>query len=317
MRLLVSGGAGFIGAHVVFQALHAGHEVTVLDNLSSGCLNNLDKVKEDVRFIKADIRNVDVLHQAVSHIDIVYHLAASVGMQRSIDNPFLDSDINVMGTLNILEASRKHGVAKVVLASSAGILGESHQLPLSENHPKDPTSPYGVSKMAAEAMTLVYNRIYGLPTVALRYFNVYGPLQRFDAYGNVIPIFAQQILKQEPLNIYGDGGQTRDFVYVGDLARATVMAGTMDKALGVYNIGSGTSISINDLVHVMQDVFEGGVPVRYLPVKLGDVRHSLASIDRAITDLNYHVTTSLPDGLRHYRDWLLLQWEKGGTECVS
>ncbi|WP_020375330.1 GDP-mannose 4,6-dehydratase [Sulfobacillus thermosulfidooxidans] len=305
MHVLVTGGAGFIGANLVREALEQGHEVCVIDNLSSGHIENLQEVQHDIRFVEGDIRNADLLAQIVCGMDIIYHMAASVGNQRSIDNPYGDADINLMGTIRILEAARMAGVKKVVLASSAGILGEPAELPVTETHAKNPDSPYGVSKMAAEAMALVYEQIYELPTVALRYFNAYGPLQRYDAYGNVIPIFARRILRHEPLNIFGDGEQTRDFIHVADLVKVTLKAGTLDHARGIYHIGSGQAVSINQLVQLMEQIFYQEVRVRYLPPRPGDVRHSLAGISRAVTDLGYQVSYSLEEGLKDYRDWLL------------
>ncbi len=309
MHLLVTGGAGFIGANLVIRALDQGHDVTVLDNLSSGHLINLRSVQNDIRFIEGDVRNPAILERVLPDIDVVYHLAASVGNQRSMENPYEDADVNLLGTIRVLEASREMKVKTVVLASSAGILGEPSVLPVAEDHPKNPDSPYGVSKMAAEAMALVYERIFGLRTVALRYFNVYGPLQRYDAYGNVIPIFARQILRHEPITVFGDGEQTRDFIHVNDVAQATLTAGIEERAHGIYHIGTGLGASINGLVDLMQDVFHSAGQVRYLPSRSGDVRHSMAAVDRAVADLHFRVTCSLPDGLLSYRNWLLEESE--------
>ena len=221
MKALVTGGAGFIGFNIVKLLLEFGHEAVVLDNLSSGYRQNLIP---GVMFVEENVCNGNAVFEAMSGCQVVFHLAASVGNKRSIEHPITDSEVNVLGTLNVLEAARVHGINRVVYSSSAGIFGELKTLPIAEDHPQDPDSPYGTSKLAAEKMCLVYNKLYGMNNVCLRYFNVYGPHQRYDAYGNVIPIFANRVLKREPLTIFGDGEQTRDFVNVHDVAEANVLA---------------------------------------------------------------------------------------------
>jgi UDP-glucose 4-epimerase len=222
-KVLITGGAGFIGSNVAKLLIEAGLCVVVLDNLSSGYSRNLDPFCQ-IEFIEGDVRSADVVARAIRGAQVVFHLAASVGNMRSVQNPVLDSEINVIGTLRVLEAARRAEVNRVVFSSSAGIFGELKALPIAEDHPQDPDSPYGASKLAAEKQCLVYNRLYGMQNVCLRYFNVYGPNQRYDAYGNVIPIFANRILKGQPLTIYGDGEQTRDFVNVHDVAEANMRA---------------------------------------------------------------------------------------------
>lgn len=303
MRMLVTGGAGFIGSHVVRELLHRGHQVVVFDNLSTGFVENLDTVKDSIELVRGDVEDPQAIAASIHNCRVVYHLAASVGNQRSIVDPVQDASVNLIGTLNVLNAARAHQVGKVVLASSAGIFGEPIRLPVDEGHPTHPDSPYGVSKLAAEHMALVYQRLFGLSTVALRYFNVYGPLQRYDAYGNVIPIFAQQLLRREPLTIYGDGCQTRDFVSVVDVARATVAAGLVQEARGVYNIGTGSSITLNELVDTMGQVTRMTPRVRYVNPRPGDVRHSLASVAWASRDFDYAPTVTLSEGLKDYFAW--------------
>jgi UDP-glucose 4-epimerase len=234
---------------------------------------------------------------------VVFHLAASVGNARSIERPQTDSAINVLGTLNVLETARACRIDRVVFSSSAGIFGELKTLPIAEDHPQDPDSPYGTSKLAAEKMCLVYNKLYGMHNVCLRYFNVYGPHQRFDAYGNVIPIFADRILRQEPLTIFGDGEQTRDFVNVHDVAAANVQAGLSPEARGVFNIGSGTRITINELARVMQEIAGVRRDPRYGPPRLGDVRDSLADIQAARVAFGFVPGTAMAGGLAEYWEW--------------
>lgn len=301
MKALVTGGAGFIGSNVVELLVREGHEVIVLDDLSSGYQENL---RDDVAFVQGDVSKPDAVATAAQGCEVVFHLAASVGNTRSIDNPVRDSEINVIGTLNVLEAARKHGIKRVVLSSSAGIFGELKTLPIAEDHPQDPDSPYGVSKLAAEKMCLVYNKLYGMKNVCLRYFNVYGTRQRYDAYGNVIPIFAERLLRNQEITIFGDGEQTRDFVHVADVARANYLAGLSDAAAGAFNVGSATRVSINKLVQLMAEGIGQSVPVVNAPPRPGDVRDSLAAIDAAAEAFGFKPTVELGEGLKSYLEWL-------------
>jgi UDP-glucose 4-epimerase len=301
LKALVTGGAGFIGSNLAGLLLDEGHDVVVLDNISSGYEQNLF---DHAEFIRGDVTSGDRVASAMSGCDIVFHLAASVGNTRSIENPVRDSQVNVLGTLNVLESAREHGIGRVVFSSSAGIFGELKTLPIREDHPQDPDSPYGVSKLAAEKMCLVYNRLYDMSNVCLRYFNVYGMRQRFDAYGNVIPIFAERILRTGEVVIFGDGEQTRDFVNVADVARANFLAGTSEGAAGVFNLGSGTRIAINDLAQAMAELCEVMLHVVHEAPRPGDVRDSLASIDAAAEAFGFRPEVSLRDGLREYLNWL-------------
>ncbi len=234
----------------------------------------------------------------------VFHLAASVGNKRSIENPIEDSEINVLGTLNVLEGARHCGVRKVVFSSSAGIFGELKTLPIKEDHPVEPDSPYGASKLCAEKMCLAYAKLYGLEVACLRYFNVYGPHQRYDAYGNVIPIFANNVLRGTPLTIYGDGEQTRDFVSVHDVARANVDTAMTEEATGVFNLGSGTRISINNLAEMVADAAGLQLDKMHAPPRKGDVRDSLADISRARRIFGFTPKVDLHTGLVEYVAWL-------------
>ena len=302
MRTLVTGGAGFIGSNIVRRLLELGHEPVVLDNVSSGYRENL---VPGVAFVEGDVRDRESVKAAIDGCGVVLHLAASVGNARSIADPQTDSAINVVGTLNVLEAARAQGIERVVFSSSAGVFGELKTLPIAEDHPQDPDSPYGTSKLAAEKMCLVYNKLYGMRNVCLRYFNVYGPHQRFDAYGNVIPIFADRILKGVPMTIFGDGEQTRDFVNVADVAAANLAAAFTADVRGVFNIGSGGRITINELARVMQEVSGVHVGVEYAPERPGDVRDSLADISAARAAFGFAPVVPIEGrGLEMYMEWV-------------
>jgi UDP-glucose 4-epimerase len=301
MRTLVTGGAGFIGSNIVDELRKQGHEPVVLDDFSSGYRENLFP---RVPCVEGDVRDASVVGRAMAGCSLVFHLAASVGNARSIAHPLADSAVNVLGTLNVLEAARANGVDRVVFSSSAGIFGELKTLPIAEDHPQDPDSPYGASKLAAEKMCLVYNKLHGMHNVCLRYFNVYGPRQRYDAYGNVIPIFADRLLQGRPLTIFGDGGQTRDFVNVHDVAAANVGAGTTPGVRGVFNVGSGTRISIGDLARTMCGIAGKPVAVEYGPPRPGDVRDSLADIRAAAAAFGFVPRTDMAEGLAEYWRWL-------------
>jgi len=296
---LVTGGSGFIGSNIVKLLIAQGHTVRVLDNLLSGYRENLTPFP-DIEYIKGDVRDTDTVHRAAEGVEVIFHLAASVGNKRSIDHPIEDSQINVIGTLNVLEAARKNAVRKVVYSSSAGIFGELKTLPIAEDHIQDPDSPYGVSKLAAEKHALAYNKLYDLEVVCLRYFNVYGLNQRYDAYGNVIPIFAHRMLNNEPVTIFGDGEQTRDFINVRDIALANYKAAITTGKSGVYNLGSGTQITINKLVELMSEVSGIKPEIVHGPQRPGDVRDSRADITAAAEAFGFEPTVDLRDGLREY-----------------
>jgi nucleoside-diphosphate-sugar epimerase len=301
MKTLVTGGAGFIGSNLVRSLIADGHEVTVLDNLMSGYKANLAELPE-AKFIQGDVRSAR-LDDLMKGAEVVFHLAAAVGNKRSIDNPILDADINVTGTLRVLEAARKTGVRKIVFSSSAGIFGELKTLPIDETHPVEPDSPYGASKLCAEKQCLAYSKLFDLEAACLRYFNVYGPNQRFDAYGNVIPIFVFQLLRGLPIVIFGDGEQTRDFINVRDVVQANIRAGLAHGVSGAFNIGSGTRITINDLVGLIVRIAGETPVIEHGPPRPGDVRHSLADITAARTRFGFTPTVGFEQGLVEYIEW--------------
>jgi UDP-glucose 4-epimerase len=303
MKTLVTGGAGFIGSNLVSLLLREGHEVVVLDNLMSGYKCNLDAF-DAVEFIVGDIRDKELVGRIIRGVEVVFHLAASVGNTRSIEHPLLDSDINIMGTLQILEAARQAGVRKVVFSSSAGIFGELKTLPIREDHPVEPDSPYGASKLGAEKLCLAYSKLFPLECVCLRYFNVYGVNQRFDAYGNVIPIFAYRMIRGETVTIFGDGEQTRDFINVKDVARANYQAAMAQGVSGAFNLGSSSRITINRLTEILSAVSGLRPEIQYGPPRSGDVRHSLADISAAHRAFGFQPTVDLEEGLREYMAWM-------------
>lgn len=310
MKALVTGGAGFIGSNVVSLLVEQGHQVIVLDNLSSGYRCNLAQFP-DAQFVEGDVRDAELVHHTMTDVEVVFHLAASVGNKRSIENPIQDSEINMIGTLQVLEAARHAQVRKVVFSSSAGIFGELKTLPIREDHPVEPDSPYGASKLGAEKLCLAYAKLYPLECICLRYFNVYGLNQRYDAYGNVIPIFAHRILHGQPIVIFGDGEQTRDFVNVRDVAQANYKAALNRGISGAFNVASGTRVTINDLAKWMYGVYNVAPAIEYGPPRKGDVRHSLADISAAQAAFGYRPTVDLAEGLQEYMTWARTEWMKG------
>jgi len=251
-------------------------------------------------------------------VDVVFHLAASVGNLRSIENPILDSQVNVIGTLRVLEAMRGAGVCRIVFSSSAGIFGELKTLPIREDHPVEPDSPYGASKLAAEKLCLAYGKLYDMEAVCLRYFNVYGLNQRYDAYGNVIPIFAHRLLHGLPLIVFGDGEQTRDFVHARDVALANLKAAQSRSGSGAFNIASGTRITINRLAELMCEASGVRATIEHGPPRKGDVRHSLADISAATDAFGYQPTVGLEEALTEYMAWARSEMpRRGAAPCES
>lgn len=301
-EFLVTGGAGFIGSNIVAQLVADGKKVRVLDDLSSGYEFNL-KPFPQVEFVRGSILDEAKVDQAARGVDTVFHLAASVGNKRSIDHPLLDAEINVLGTIKVLEACRRHKVRKIVVSSSAGIYGELKHLPIDESHPIDPDSPYGSSKLCAEKMCLSYAKLYDLEAIALRYFNVYGTNQRFDEYGNVIPKFVFRFIDGQPITIFGDGEQTRDFVNVRDVVQANLRAGASRGVSGAFNIASGTKVTINWLANRIKELGQFAADIQYGPPRPGDVRHSLANVAPAKQAFGFQPSVDLDVGLKEYVAW--------------
>lgn len=302
MKVLVTGGAGFIGSHIVDQLLEAGHEPIVVDNLTTGDERFLNG---KVSFYRMDIRDEQLFHVLQSERpDVVIHQAAQSSVPFSIDQPVEDANINIDGTIRLLEASRKCKVSKFIYASSAAVYGNPRFLPIDENHPVQPLSPYGISKLTPEDYIRVYQDLYGLPFTILRYANVYGQRQISKGEGAVIAIFLERILKGEPLRIDGDGEQTRDYIHVSDIAAANVAALTRGENQ-ILNIGTGISTSINELVQILKKVSEKPISVSYGPDREGDIKHSYFNIDRARHHLKVTPRITLEDGLRQSIEYLL------------
>jgi UDP-glucose 4-epimerase len=309
MKVLVTGGAGFIGSNLCAALQSEGADVTVLDDLSSGHALNLEPLL-GVNLIKGDVRDAEAVSRAISGCEVVFHLAASVGNKRSIDHPTEDTAINVNGTLTVLEAARHAGVRKVVASSSAGIYGELKTVPITEDHPLEPLTPYGVSKLYTEKMALAFSHVYGGEAVCLRYFNVYGQNQRFDAYGNVIPIFAFRALRGDPIIIFGDGEQTRDFVHVDDVVQANLKAARNHGVSGAFNIASGKQIRILDLANAVNSHLDAPVSILHADPRPGDVAHSLADVSAAHGAFGFDPKVSIDIGLADYMAWAKYESER-------
>lgn len=300
-KVLVTGGAGFIGSNLVKSLIESGNSVTVLDNFLTGYRSNLAPFPY-VHLIEGDVRDKAVVEEAIHGVEVVFHLAASVGNKRSIEYPLIDAEINVLGTLQILEGARKEGVRKIVASSSAGIFGELKTMPIKEDHPLEPDSPYGCTKLCEEKLCLSYAKLYAIEAVCLRYFNVYGPNQCFDAYGNVIPIFVFRMLRNESIQIYGDGEQTRDFVHVDDVVQANIKAADSIGISGAFNIASGKSITINHLVKMITNG-NSTTKIEYGSERPGDVRHSIADISLAEQKIGYIPNIDFERGIEEYIEW--------------
>ena len=294
MHILVTGGAGFIGSHLTDALLSAGHEVTVIDNLTSGCRQN---VHPDAEFIHADIRS-DTLGDIFSsrHFDAVYHEAAQTLVPVSIENPRLDADENIMGLLNVLECCRHTNVGKVIFSSSAAIYGDNVSLPLTEQEIPDPTSFYGLTKWMTEKYLALYKKLFGLDYTVLRYSNVYGPRQGIGGEGGVVFIFAKALAEGLPLTIFGDGKQTRDFISVRDIVSANMAALTRGNGC-ICNISTQTETVLKDLADMMIRLTGGTGRIEWGPARAGDILRSSLCCTAAAEQLHWKPQVSLEDGL--------------------
>lgn len=297
--IVVTGGAGFIGSHLADRLVRDGHRVRILDDYSSGAPNNLVSVKKDAELIEGDIRDPRVLREAMTGAEIVFHQAARCSVPRSIEYPEETNDVNITGTLNVLRAAKAAGVKRVVFASSSSVYGSNPAMRKKEDMPTYPSSPYAISKLAGEHYCKVFHHIYGLETVTLRYFNVFGPRQSWlSPYSAVIPRFINGLLENKPLTIYGDGEQSRDFTYVQNVVEANVLVMKSVVEGEAINIACGQSATINELASHLTQLMGAKPQIVYTSPREGDVLHSLADVSKARATLGYVPETSLAEGLR-------------------
>ena len=305
MRVLVTGGAGFIGSLIVEELHRGGASVRVLVNFSSGKRENLASFQGDLEILEGDLRDVEVIKAAVRAVDLVFHLAAFISVPQSMLEPENCFAVNVAGTISLLEAARQAGVRKVVLSSSTAVYGNTDKFPTDEETPLKPLSPYALSKQVNELYARLYTQTFNLPVTALRYFNVYGPRQQPDsAYAAAIPIFAQRLVNGEPITIYGDGKQSRDFIFVKDVVRANLLAAESDAAGEAFNICSGHEISMLDLLEELSEISPHQPEVRFEAPRPGDIYRSLGNPKKAAADLGFRAGTSLADGLAQTVEWM-------------
>lgn len=297
-RILVTGGAGFIGSRLASR-LCQDNDVVVLDSLVSG---DRETVPAEAEFIEGDIRDESAVADAIAGVDCVFHEAALVSVDRSVEVPTESHDNNVEGTLTILEAARGQDT-RVVLASSAAIYGHPEEIPITEDHPTEPTSPYGLDKLACDHYARLYHDRYGTETVALRYFNAYGPGQTGGDYAGVISIFIEQALAGEDITVEGDGEQTRDFVYIDDIVDANVAAAQTSAVGAGYNVGTGESVTIRELAELIQDITDTDSDIVHTDPREGDIDHSRAAISKAKANLDFEASVSLREGLERTVEW--------------
>jgi UDP-glucose 4-epimerase len=307
---LVTGGAGFIGSNLVRALLDRGHAVRVLDDYSSGRRENLTDLEGKAEIVEGDIRDLATVRRVMAGVDFVLHQAAVPSVVRSVEDPLTSNDANINGTLNVLVAARDAGVKRVVQAASSSAYGETEELPKVESMPPSPISPYAVTKLVAEMYGSVFTRIYGLEVVSLRYFNVFGPRQDpASHYAAVIPKFIEKMMRGERPVIFGDGRQSRDFSYIDNVVMANLLACEAKAAPGnVYNVACGERFDLLDLVERLNAILGTSIEAEHQPERAGDIKHSLADIARARTDLGYEVMVPFDEGLERtvawYRDGL-------------
>ncbi|MGH3072896.1 MAG: SDR family oxidoreductase [Gaiellaceae bacterium] len=305
--VLVTGGAGFIGSNLVQALLERGDAVRVLDNFATGNRSNLEGLGEHVEVVEGELRSYERVHNAVRGVELVFHQGALPSVPRSVQDPLTTSAVTIEGTLNVLLAARDEGVRRVVFASSSSVYGNNGSLPRAETQQPDPISPYAVAKLAAERYCVSFHRVYGLETVALRYFNVFGPRQDpTSQYAAVVPRFLAAVSDGRPVTIHGDGTQSRDFTYVANVVDANLLAAEAEDARGlVLNVATGRQLSVNELADAIGEALGKPVEKEYLPTRTGDVRDSWADISAAATVLGYEPAVALDEGLRLTADALL------------
>jgi len=302
MKYIITGGAGFIGSYIV-EAVAGSHEVVVIDNFSSGKSENMSGFPENVRVIHGSITNLSLLMDAFKGADGVFHLAAIASVARSVDDPLATHETNLTGTLNVLLAARNCGVRKVVFSSSSAVYGDEQTLPKRENMPPAPLSPYAVSKLAGEYYCTVFSELFGVKTVSLRYFNVFGPRQDpHSEYAAVIPKFITRLIDNQPPLIFGDGMQTRDFVYIKDVVQANMLA-MQSPVSGTFNIGSGQKIDLNTLAGTLAEIMKVNLHPIHEKSRMGDIRDSVSDVTAAKNAFGFQNRYSLDEGLRETVTW--------------
>jgi len=304
-RYLVTGGAGFIGANIVEELVNKGKEVRVIDNLSTGKFENIEPFLGKIQFIQGDLRYLNTVSEVIQGIDYVIHQAALPSVPRSVETPIESNDNNTNGTLNVLYSAKQAGVKRVVYAASSSAYGESPTLPKVETMNPDPLSPYAVNKLIGEYYCSVFSHVYGLETVTLRYFNVFGPKQDPNSYYSaVIPKFIKALLEGKSPTIFGDGKQSRDFCYVENVVNANILACTAPEAVGqVINIACGERITLNELYRSLCQILGISISANYGEPRPGDIKHSLADIEKAQKLLNYQVLVRVHEGLEKTALW--------------
>ncbi|MCK6541068.1 SDR family oxidoreductase [bacterium] len=305
MKYLVTGGAGFIGSNIVEGLVKRGDSVRVLDNFSTGKRSNLLPFLEQIELIEGDIRSYHIVREAVSEIDVVLHQAALPSVPRSIRDPITTNEVNVAGTLNILDAAKEAKVKRVVFASSSSVYGDNPELPKHEGLQVNPLSPYAVSKLGGEYYCKVFSQLYGLETVCLRYFNVFGPKQDPDSqYSAVIPIFIAAIVNDKQPLIYGDGNQSRDFTFVANVVQANILAATIDCPSGIaVNCACHEQTTLNQLVKAINEILGKDIAPLYHPERAGDIKHSFADISSAEKELGFKPAVNFEAGLKQTIEW--------------
>ena len=309
---LVTGGAGFIGSHLVEELVKQGQRVRVIDNLSTGKRENIEPFLEKIEFIEGDIRDLGLVRKAMDGVDYVLHQAAVPSVPRSVKDPLTTNAANVDGTLNILIAARDADVNRVVYASSSSVYGDTPTLPKQEGMKPQPRSPYAVSKLAGELYCQAFYHVYGLEAVALRYFNVFGPRQDPESqYAAVVPKFITALLRGDPPMIFGDGKQSRDFTYVDNVVAANLLAAKASGVAGeVFNIACGERITINELARMLTEIIGVNIEPEYTPPRPGDVLHSLADISKAQKLLGYKIKVDFERGLQKTVEWYRVTLQK-------
>ena len=302
----MTGGAGFIGSNLVRALLDRGDEVRVLDNFSTGNRSNLAGL--DVEVIEGELRSYERVHNAVRGVDLVFHLGALGSVPRSVQDPLTSGAVNVEGTLNVLLAARDEGVRRVVYSSSSSVYGTRHELPVTEDLPLDPISPYGVAKLAAERYCISFSRVYeSFESVVVRYFNVFGPRQSpHSQYAGVVPLFITAVAAGSPVTIYGDGEQRRDFTYVDNVVEGTMLAGDAREATGrVFNVAASAPATVNDLAGLIGSILGVEVKKEHAARRAGDIRDSWADVTAARRVLGWEPRIGLEDGLRRTVEFLV------------